>query len=72
MREPAVPDTGVGLLKTAAQRGNAEASHLCAVIAAQDSQSARNWDVALDYLLLAAEQGSETSRRELALLASFN
>jgi len=67
--EPAAPDAGVGLLKVAASRGEAAASHLCAVIAAQDTQSDRNWDIALDYLALAAEQGSETSQRELLLLA---
>jgi TPR repeat protein len=67
--EPAAPQTGVGLLKVAASRGEAAASHLCAVIAAQDVQTERNWDIALDYLALAAEQGSIASQRQLLLLA---
>ncbi len=69
IHEPAMPGAGVDLLKSAAARGAAQASHLCAVIAAQDCGTADNWSIALDYLVLAAEQGSEDSRSELQLLA---
>jgi hypothetical protein len=69
--EPAAPHIGVRLLRVAASQGESRASHLCAVIAAQDTQAEHNWDIALDYLALAAEQGSEVSRRELQILAGM-
>ncbi|HEY1709326.1 MAG TPA: 2OG-Fe(II) oxygenase [Rhizomicrobium sp.] len=68
-RDPPMPGVAVGILKDAAERGDAESSHLCAVIAAQDAQLPDKWTVALDYLQRAAEQGSEASRLQLKLLA---
>ncbi len=60
---------GIAMLKAAADRGSAEATQLCAVLAAQDEELAEHWNVALDYLVRAARQGSAGARRQLALLA---
>jgi hypothetical protein len=69
LNDPPMPGAAVNMLKQAAERGEADASHLCAVIAAQDSQLPDNWRVALDYLQLSAEQGSENAGTQLKLLA---
>ncbi|HXC54237.1 MAG TPA: 2OG-Fe(II) oxygenase [Rhizomicrobium sp.] len=63
----AVPD-GIGMIRDAAARGDAEAAHLCAVLAAQDQALPSNWSIALDYLARAATLGSAAAREQLALL----
>ena len=60
---------GIGMLKTAAGRGDADAAQLCAVLAGQDTALPDRWNIAFEYLQLAARQGSERAQRELALLA---
>jgi TPR repeat protein len=68
--EPMSPQAGVSILRTAAQRGDPEAAHLCAVIAGQDDTLPQHWDIAFDYLVRSAELGSEAAQRQLELLAS--
>lgn len=63
---------GMNLLRGAAGQGDPDATHLCAVIAGQDTQLADNWRTALDYLAQAAERGSTSARAQLCLLADDN
>jgi prolyl 4-hydroxylase len=69
-REPrAVPDA-IGMIREAAARGDADASHLCAVLAGQDIALASNWSIAFDYLARAAQLGSALARDQIGLLSS--
>ena len=69
VREPMAIADGIGMAREAASRGDVEAAHLCATLAATDSGLANRWNVALDYLLQAARGGHALARRELALLS---
>jgi prolyl 4-hydroxylase len=62
-------ENGMRFMRAAAEQGDPEALHICAALAAQDTNLANNWDVALDLLRRAAGQGSQRAHDELALLA---
>lgn len=64
----AVPD-GIAMARQAAELGDVEAIHLCAALAANDSDLKERWTIAFDYLLRAAEGGHELAREELRLLS---
>ncbi len=68
-RPPFMLRDGVRFVHNAAQQGDAAALRICAALAAQDDGNAKHWDVALDFLLRAAQQGSDKSRTELRHLA---
>jgi len=69
VREPLAIADGIGMAREAAQRGDSEAAHLCATLAANDDGLPNRWNIALDYLLQAARTGHALSRQELALLS---
>jgi len=58
---------GIGMIREAAARGDAEAMHLCAVLAAQDQDLPAKLAVARDYLLKAAERGHAMALGQIAL-----
>lgn len=64
---PVIVQDGVGMMQEAARRGDAHASHICAVMAAQGDKDP--WRTALDYLAQAAQRGWQPARDELSLLA---
>ncbi len=68
-RPPLDIPQGIGMIRTAAARGDGEAAHLCAVLAGQDTQLAGNWTMALDYLTRAAALGSDLARRQVEILS---
>jgi hypothetical protein len=68
-QRPVRAQLGVNMVRSAAERGDAEALHICAIIASQDVNLHARWTVALDFLGRAAEKGSALARRELQLLA---
>lgn len=57
------------LLESASSHGHAEASERLALLDALGSARPPDWDRALDYLALAARQGSRSAREQLLLLA---
>jgi hypothetical protein len=59
----------IELLESASERGSAPATELRALLEAMGIARPQNWDNALDLLLLAAEQGSETALGQLSALA---
>jgi len=61
---------GMGMIRTAAERGDGEAALLCAAFAGQDSALADNWTIALDYLARAARSGSPQAKAQQRLLMS--
>jgi hypothetical protein len=63
---------GVNMIRTAAERGDAEALHICAVIASQDINMHARWMVALDFMRRAAEKGSKPARQQLLLFAELD
>lgn len=67
-QQPMAMRDGVEMMREAAQRGDAEAAHICAVIAAQDAALPRRWDVAREFLQSAAN-GFFLARAALDLLA---
>ncbi len=69
-REPFVIEQGMRMIQGAAQQGDAEAAHLCAVLAAQDPSLAGRWDLALDFLARAAEGGHGLAQAQLKLLSA--
>jgi prolyl 4-hydroxylase len=68
-REPFVSEQGMRMIQGAAQQGDGEAAHLCAVLAAQDPTLAGRWTVALDFLAHAAEGGYALAQAQLRLLS---
>jgi prolyl 4-hydroxylase len=50
VREPLDIGNGIGMIRTAADRGDREACALCAVLAGQDDQLPDRWRIARDYL----------------------
>ena len=70
--KPIRAQLGVNMIRTAAERGDAEALRICAVIASQDVNLQSRWRVALDFLRRAAEHGSPEARQELELLGDDN
>src|SRR5215211_1347924 len=57
------------LLETASASGHAEASERCALLSALGSAQPPDWNRALDFLARAADQGSQSAREQLLLLA---
>ncbi len=68
-QEPIANDAAIRIAGDAAARGDAEAMHLCGLIAAQDEGLPRRFDIALDHARDAAERGLPLARAELRLLA---
>jgi hypothetical protein len=56
-------------LEIASSAGHAEASERCALLATLGSAAPPDWNRALDYLALAARQGSRSAREQILLLA---
>src|SRR5262245_32053619 len=57
------------LLEAASSQGHAEASERLALLDSLGSARPPDWKRALDFLALAAEQGSRSAREQLLLLA---
>jgi prolyl 4-hydroxylase len=57
------------LLETASSQGHAEASERCALLDALGSARPPDWDRSLDFLMLAAKQGSRSAQEQILLLA---
>jgi prolyl 4-hydroxylase len=66
---PANTARGVALIEQAALAGDAEGACLAATISSAPFWRTRNWDQAFDYLMRAAQQGHESSRSALRILA---
>ena len=58
-----------GLFEAASSQGQAEASERCALLDALGSARPPDWNRSLDYLELAAAQGSRSAQEQLLLLA---
>lgn len=58
-----------GLFEAASAQGHAESSERCALLDALGSARPPDWDRALDFLELAATQGSRSAQEQLLLLA---
>jgi len=58
-----------GLLEAASSEGHAEASERCALLDALGSARPPDWNRSLDFLELAAAQGSRSAQEQLLLLA---
>ena len=67
---PALPREGARLLADAARLGDPAAAELASVLLAGGFFAPQSWRLALDYLQLAAEAGSQRARAQLALLAA--
>ncbi|HWA29872.1 MAG TPA: 2OG-Fe(II) oxygenase [Rhizomicrobium sp.] len=67
--DPQVIPDGIAMMREAAHRGDAEAAHICAAIAANDDQLPNRWNIALDYLLRAAQLGQPFAQRQLSMLS---
>ena len=62
-------ERGIGLLEAASADGDADASERCALFESIGIVRPQSWDRALDYLELAAAQGSLRAQEQLLLLA---
>ena len=69
-RTPIVERDGVAMIKSAAEKGDAEALHVCAMLAAQDIDLPDHWTVAFEYLAAAAAKGWEPARAQREFLGS--
>ena len=69
VRPPIRPREGAEMMRTAAMRGDAKASFICAAIAGQASDEPGRWHQALDFLAQAKRQGSVEGAEALRLLA---
>src|SRR5215831_975328 len=72
VREPMNVMEGANIVRAAAERGDAEAAHLCAVLAGQDTQLSGNWAIATGFLDRSARSGFALAREEQRLLSSGN
>ncbi len=70
-QHPLEPAVGINMIHAAAEKGDAHAAHICAVLAAGNRALSDRWTVARTRLKIAAERGWEPARQELALLDSF-
>ena len=61
-----------GLFEAASTQGHAEASERCALLDALGSARPPDWNRSLDFLELAAAQGSRSAQEQLLLLADCN
>jgi hypothetical protein len=68
-RAPLLPADGAKLLHDAAVAGNAEAALRLAVLKALGAHMPQNWPEAIALLVFAAERGSESARKQVAVLA---
>jgi hypothetical protein len=66
------PARAAELLLVSCNEGNADASELIAALEAMGAGRLQSWARALHYLVLAAEQGSQSARSQLLLLANDN
>lgn len=66
--EPVVERDGVGMMQAAAVRGDAEAEHICGMLAAQDGGLDKRWPLALGHIQRAAEAGFPLAQAGLDLL----
>ena len=57
------------LLESASSQGHADASERCALLDALGSARPPDWDRALDFLMLAAQQGSRSAQDQMLILA---
>ena len=69
-RSPIVALDGVNMMRSAAEKGDAEAAFVCAMLAAQDFDLPDRWRVALEYLSSAADRGWEFARAQLKFLGT--
>lgn len=69
-QEPVASDSGVNMMRAAADQGDAEAACLCANLAAADLAVPTRWQIARQCLEIAAERGSDFARAQLAFLAA--
>jgi len=69
-QEPIQSDSAVNFVRAAADKGDAEAAHLCAMLAAGDAALPIRWDMAKQCLEIAAERGWPLAREELDFLAN--
>jgi len=67
-REPVVAADGVGILHTAAHRGDAQAAYVCGLLDTQSEALERRWPIAIASLRDAAARGMPGADRELELL----
>ena len=68
IKMPVVERDGVAMIRSAAEKGDAEALYVCAMLAAQDTDLADRWTIALEYLAAAAEKGWQPARTQRAFL----
>jgi predicted 2-oxoglutarate/Fe(II)-dependent dioxygenase YbiX len=68
---PVQGDAGVRVMDDARRKGDAEASYVCALLAAQDDALPGRFEVARDHLREAAARGFARAQSELALLAGI-
>ena len=68
IKMPVVERDGVAMIRSAAEKGDAEALYVCAMLAAQDTDLADRWTIALEYLAAAAEKGWEPAQTQRAFL----
>lgn len=69
-RAPLLPNDAIGFLVDASERGGAEASALLAVLFGIGVSRQRDLRAALECLVVAAERGWPSARRQLAVLAA--
>lgn len=66
---PSNPARGVALIEQAALAGDAVGAFLAATISSSSFWGTRNWDVAFDHLVRAAELGHEPAQSSLRIIA---
>ncbi len=69
-REPVRDGDGVNMIRAAADKGDAEAAYVCAMLAAQDGRLDSRWKVAGEALERAAERGWPLARKQLEFLGA--
>jgi prolyl 4-hydroxylase len=67
--EPMNVMEGANFVRAAAERGDPEAAHLCAVLAGQDTELAGNWQIAGDFLNRSAQAGYGLAQEQRRLLS---
>jgi hypothetical protein len=68
LRDPVNHDDGMKFIMSAANAGDAEAAHICAMLAAQDGNLNGRWIAASNWLRQAEEQGSTLAKQTLTFL----
>jgi prolyl 4-hydroxylase len=69
-RDPVEAEKGINMMRAAADRGDAEATLVCANLAASDVNLPDRWNVATECLRIAAQRGSSLAREQLEFLES--